>query len=74
MERWYGTFGIVEIDKYLVWRLPSDLSDKTDDEVMAAFRLAYNPPHPVDGCGERMLADMRAWLADELRGRGVLRE
>ena len=75
MERWHGTFGIVEINEDCTWFLPVDLGDKTDDEVRAAFRLTYSPPHPVDGgYGERVLADIRERLADELRGRGVLRE
>ena len=73
MEPWFGTFGIVEIDEECTWYIPADLGDKTDDEVRAAFRLTYIPPHPVDGGhGARVLADIRERLAEELRGRGVL--
>lgn len=75
MERWYGTFGIVEIDKECTWFLPADLEDKSDDEVMAAFKLTYNPPHPVDGgYGLRAIAEVRERLAGVLIARGLLRE
>ena len=72
-QRWHGTFGIVEIDEALTWFLPADLDERTDDELMEAFRLTYNPPHPIDsGYGMRALADIRDRLAEVLIPRGLV--
>ena len=70
----HGTFGIVEIDEDSTWFLPADLDARTDDELMAAFRLTYAPPGLVvdGGYGMRALADVRERLAEILIPRGVV--
>lgn len=70
-----GEYGIVEIDGNFTWWIKNDLEDRSTKEIADAFKLTFNPPHPVDGgFGWRALGDVRETLGDVLVERGALHE
>ena len=64
------THGIVEIDEYGTWYLPTELDEQDTQDLLDAWKLTWRPG-PWVGSHQRAMRNIREALECELQDRDV---